>query len=72
MEVIFVCFAALLSAPNLTVSPQQNSIQIALSHSVQSLTDVDVRFSVDLFQMGSNSKAKVNRKDDFFFYIYNV
>ncbi|XP_026777648.3 cytokine receptor family member B12 isoform X2 [Pangasianodon hypophthalmus] len=48
----------ILSAPNLTVSVEQHSIWISLSHPVQSLTDVRMRFSVDLYEMTSNNTAK--------------
>ncbi|KAF4073257.1 hypothetical protein AMELA_G00256880 [Ameiurus melas] len=47
-----------LSAPNLNVSAAQNSIWISLSHPVQSLMEVRMRFSVDLFQMTSTNTAE--------------
>ncbi|XP_060769206.1 cytokine receptor family member B12 isoform X2 [Neoarius graeffei] len=48
----------ILSAPNLTVSAEQHSISISLSHPVQELAEVQMRFSVDLFQMLSNNMAE--------------
>ncbi|XP_058238913.1 cytokine receptor family member B12 isoform X1 [Hemibagrus wyckioides] len=48
----------LLSAPQLSVSADQNSIWISLSHPVQSMMEVRMRFSVDLFQMTDNNTAE--------------
>ncbi|XP_027034418.1 cytokine receptor family member B12 isoform X2 [Tachysurus fulvidraco] len=48
----------LLSAPKLSMSAQQNSIRIILSHPVQSLMEVRMKFSIDLYQIISNNKSK--------------
>ncbi|KAK3526951.1 hypothetical protein QTP86_005760 [Hemibagrus guttatus] len=47
----------LLSAPELLVSTEQNSIWISLSHPVQ-LLELRMRFSVDLFQMININKVE--------------
>ncbi|XP_017315325.1 cytokine receptor family member B12 isoform X2 [Ictalurus punctatus] len=47
-----------LSAPNMIVSTVQNSIWINLSHPVQSLMEVRMKFSVDLFQMTSKNTTE--------------
>ncbi|KAK3508699.1 hypothetical protein QTP70_004214 [Hemibagrus guttatus] len=47
----------LLSAPELLVSTEQNSIWISLSHPVQ-LLELRMRFSVDLFQMIDINKVE--------------
>ncbi|XP_060719036.1 cytokine receptor family member B12 isoform X2 [Tachysurus vachellii] len=48
----------LLSAPKLSVSALQNSICIILSHPLQSLMEVRMKFSVDLYQIISNNKSE--------------
>ncbi|KAF7688860.1 cytokine receptor family member B12 [Silurus meridionalis] len=47
-----------LSAPNLTVFAEPHSISIFFSHPVQFLTEVQMRFSVDLFQISNNAAKK--------------
>ncbi|KAI5608338.1 cytokine receptor family member B12 precursor [Silurus asotus] len=47
-----------LSAPNLTVFAEPHSISIIFSHPVQFLTEVQMRFSVDLFQISNNAAKK--------------
>ncbi|KAI5089478.1 cytokine receptor family member B12 precursor [Silurus meridionalis] len=49
-----------LSAPNLTVFAEPHSISIFFSHPVQFLTEVQMRFSVDLFQISNNAAKETD------------
>ncbi|KAI4875726.1 hypothetical protein NFI96_024246, partial [Prochilodus magdalenae] len=44
-----------LSPPAMRIFPDQHSVQIQLSHLVQSVTELPLRFSVDLFQLTSDN-----------------
>ncbi|KAM9441497.1 cytokine receptor family member B12 isoform 1-T1 [Clarias gariepinus] len=54
----FQPYESLLSAPNLNLNVENHSIWIFLSHPLQSLTEVRIRFSVDLYHMLSRNATK--------------
>ncbi|KAL7834473.1 hypothetical protein SRHO_G00287200 [Serrasalmus rhombeus] len=47
-----------LSPPNVRIFPHQHSVQIHLSHLVQLVRDVPLRFSVDLFRLTSDHRVQ--------------
>ncbi|KAL6463392.1 hypothetical protein MHYP_G00277830 [Metynnis hypsauchen] len=47
-----------LSPPNVKIFPDQHSVQIHLSHLVQLVRDVPLRFSVDLFRLTSDHRVQ--------------
>ncbi|XP_036435701.1 cytokine receptor family member B12 isoform X2 [Colossoma macropomum] len=47
-----------LSPPNMKIFPYRHSVQINLSHLVQLVRDVSLRFSVDLFRLTSDHRVQ--------------